>query len=169
MKKILVLAALLAIVAVAGAWQGGKSSMSPDDGVKSRWEAFAAAWNKHDAAAMAACWTGDGDLINPFGRIAKGRTAVEALFKDEHAMTFKDSHISESVQTVRTLGDGGIAMVDSECTITGAKNPDGSAMPPRTYHVAMVMSKAKDGKWWFEAARPYAFLTPPEMPKPSAK
>jgi len=50
---------------------------SDEAGIRATDEVFAAAWNKHDAKAMAATWAKDGDLVNPFGRVAKGRAEVE--------------------------------------------------------------------------------------------
>ena len=161
MKKILVLVALLAIVGVAGAWQPGQGNSSAEEAVKARIAAFGAAWNKSDAEAMAQFWSPDGDLINPFGRVAKGRPAVMALLKDEHAMTFKGSKFSEKVNSVRTIGDGTIALTDSEVTITGGHNQDGTDMAPMVLHCSIVMQQASSGAWMYESARPYAFMTPP--------
>ena len=41
--------------------------------IHARTQEFLAAWNRHDAKEMAAVWAPDGDLVNPFGRAAKGR------------------------------------------------------------------------------------------------
>src|SRR5215831_1817020 len=46
---------------------------------------FAAAWNKHDAKAVAACWAKDGDLIDPHGVQSNGSAEVEKFFAERYA------------------------------------------------------------------------------------
>jgi hypothetical protein len=57
--------------------------------VSARGQEFVAAWNKDYAKGMAALWAPQGDLINPFGRVAHGRAKVEKLFADEHSHVMK--------------------------------------------------------------------------------
>ena len=54
--------------------------------------------------------------------------------------------------------------IEIERTVTGARSPDGKALPPKTFHVpALMMKKGKD--WMIVEARPYAFLPPTPMAK----
>ena len=49
--------------------------------------------------------------------------------------------------------------------MTGAKGPDGKAMPTMTFHVPALMVK-KGKEWMIAEARPYAYLpTPPVTAK----
>ena len=137
---------------------------SDEDAIKSRYQAFEAAWNKHDTASMAAIWATDGDLINPYGRIAKGRPAVETLFKDEHGDKgpFKSSHFEFKNVSQRMVGGGSVSLMDATCDITHITGPDGASVPSEPHHVLVVWEKSKDGLWMITAARPYTFKTMPE-------
>jgi uncharacterized protein (TIGR02246 family) len=125
-------------------------------------EAFAVAWNKHDAKAMAASWAKDGDLINPFGRVAKGRAEIESLFQDEHSKAMKQSMYKTGAMSIRFI-EPDIAFVESDNEVSGVTNPDGTTAPPLKVHANRVVQK-KDGKWWTVVARPVIY-TPPPGPK----
>ena len=122
--------------------------------------AFADAWNKHDATAMAATWAKDGDLINPFGRVAKGRAEVEKLIQDEHATVFKHSTYTPGAMSIRFI-EPEIAIAESDTMISGIANPDGTS-GSMTVHIIRVVQK-KDGKWWTVVARPVMY---PPAPAP---
>lgn len=123
---------------------------------------FVAAWNKHDPKAMAAIWADDGDVINPFGRIASGRAEIEKLFTDEHnTVMHGTTYATESVD-VRLLGPT-VALVDWSSEITGMHNPTGVALPVFKHHVFSVFVK-KDGQWKASAVRPYVFLPSSDGP-----
>ncbi|HEX9148245.1 MAG TPA: hypothetical protein VF958_03705, partial [Thermoanaerobaculia bacterium] len=77
MRKVVLVALALgsmAGLAVAASEKGGSEAQ-----VRARSQEFAASWNRHDPKAMAGVWAADGDLINPFGRTAKGRNEIEKL------------------------------------------------------------------------------------------
>jgi uncharacterized protein (TIGR02246 family) len=120
---------------------------------------FAAAWNKHDSKAMAAFWAEDGDLINPFGRAAKGRAEVEKLFHDEQAGPMAGTTYATTLSSVRFLTPD-VALSDWEIVVTGMRGPDGSAGAPFKPHVFIVLAR-KGGQWLTAAARPYQFLPAP--------
>jgi uncharacterized protein (TIGR02246 family) len=120
---------------------------------------FVAAWNHHDTAAMAATWAEDADLINPAGRVAKGRAAIQQLLTDEHATAMKGTTFKLVSHETRMLNPT-TALVDWTIVITGMRGPDGNAMPPNNLHVFVVFAK-HDGKWLVEATRPYAFQAMP--------
>jgi uncharacterized protein (TIGR02246 family) len=122
---------------------------------------FVAAWNRHEPAQMASVWQDDGDLISPWGRIAKGRDQVQAQFREEQAGPMKTCNHQMSITSVR-LVSGDVAVVDSECTLTGMRDQSGKELPPYKPHVTLVLSK-KDGQWGVLCARPYAF-----SPRPGA-
>lgn len=87
-----------------------------------RVQEFAAAWNRHDPKALAAFWAPDGDLINPFGRVAKGRAEVEKLFTDEHSAFMKGTTFTLTGMTVRLLAPN-IAFTDWDVEISGMHAP----------------------------------------------
>jgi uncharacterized protein (TIGR02246 family) len=121
---------------------------------------FFAAWGRHDVKAMAATFAEDADIINPFGRVAKGRAEILKLFTDEHAGPFKGTTYTATV-SVRMLAPT-VALGDWESTVDGMHDANGKALPPFKHHVAAVYVK-KDGHWLTAAARPYAFLPPPRQ------
>jgi len=160
MKKVLLCAVALAVCFHLDAQMAG--NRAGEDAIRRLSADFAAAWAKDDAKAMAALWAPDGDLINPWLRVAKGRVEIEKLFQDEHSAAMKGTTYGIKFDGVRFLGpDTAIAEWDS--TISGMKGPDGSAMPPLPHHVTMVLQQ-KEGKWWIVAGRPMIAPPPPGAP-----
>lgn len=162
MRKLILLALAtgsISVVAVAAPGKGGSEAQ-----VRSRSEEFAAAWNRHDVKAMAAVWASDGDLINPFGRVAKGRAEVDKLLADEHSTVMKDSTFTITNMTVRLIKPD-VAIADWDVEIAVMRAADGSAMPTQKMHVNVVMVK-KAGQWSTVSARPVAYPPPPGSPHP---
>ncbi len=131
-----------------------------DQALKDRVNEFQTAWNKDDTKAMAALWTEDGSLVNPFGATAHGRSEIEKIFVDEHSHAFKATRYEASEVKVQQV-TADVAIVDITANISGVHAPDGSAAPDYPHHVVWVFVK-KDGQWMAAAARPYQF-----SPKPS--
>jgi uncharacterized protein (TIGR02246 family) len=159
MRQFLIAVAVCALVGIGSA--RGEDPVKEKE-VRAAGDAFVAAWNQHDAKAMAAVWAPDGDLINPFGRWAKGRAEIEKLFSDEHATFMKGTTYSIGNYKVR-FASPAVAVVDWDGEIAGMRAPDGSAMPAFKHHVVDVYAK-KGNKWWLLAARATAFLPPPGAP-----
>ena len=132
---------------------------SSEAAIRATDEVFAAAWNKHDAKAMAATWAKDGDLVNPFGRVAKGRAEVEKLIQNEHSMAFQHSTYTPGTMSVRFI-EPDIAVAESDTEISGITSPDGTAAPTMKVHIIRVVRK-KDGKWWTVMARPVIYPPAP--------
>ncbi|HEX7420288.1 MAG TPA: SgcJ/EcaC family oxidoreductase [Thermoanaerobaculia bacterium] len=132
---------------------------SSDVAIRATDVVFAAAWNHHDATAMAATWAQDGDLVNPFGRVAKGRVAVQAMLQDEHNTAFKSSTYTPGPLSIRFI-DPDVAVVESDTAISGIVNPDGTNAPTMNVHILRVIEK-RDGKWLTVTARPILYPTAP--------
>jgi uncharacterized protein (TIGR02246 family) len=158
-KHILLLAAVLTLALSPPA---GAAQPADEAALKARADEFVAAWDKDDGHGLAAIFAPDGDLINPSGRVAKGRAEIEKLFTEEHAGVTKGTHYNILGLTNRFIGQDA-AIQDWEAEVTGMKGPDGSALPPLKHHVTVVCVK-KDGKWWVVAARPAVPLPPPGPP-----
>ena len=105
-------------------------------------DAFVAAWNRHDTRSMANVYSEDADLINPRGRIAKSRTEIEQLFRDEHAGPFKQSQFSATPQSTRLLGPD-LAVITEAFEVSGAIDDAGSRTTLRG-HFTNVMKKHGD-------------------------
>ena len=159
MKKLLLLPVLLALIALPAARADQKEE---DAAIHKRHDEWCAAWNKHDPKLMASFFLPNGDLINPFGRHARGTAEIEKLFTDEQAGPMAGTTYSGTIETIRYL-DKNIAIVDVAAEITGMKGPDDSAAPPFKHHVTWIAEK-KGGKWLAHGARAFVTITPPGAP-----
>jgi len=153
MRRVLALIALTTAVFPAMA-----AAQTDEAAIRKLSSDFFAAWTRHDVKAMAATFAEDGDLINPYGRVAKGRVEIEKLLTEEHSGPFKGTSYEASV-SLRMMGPA-VAFGDWESTVVGMHDPAGQALPPFKHHVAVVYVK-KGGQWLTGAARPYAFLASP--------
>ena len=123
---------------------------------------FAAGWNAHDAKRMAAIFAEDGDLINPFGQRAHGRSDIEKFFEAEQAGAMKGTTYKIESASFREL-DPTCDIVDWEAVVTGIMDPSGKAKPPFPHHVFCVCVK-KGGHWHAAAVRGFAFEAVPGTP-----
>ena len=150
MKKIVVTSILLLLALPAGVAET-KAQTRDEAAIRKVFADFAEAWGRDDAKSMASHWTEDGDLINPPGRRANGRTEIEALFADEHATVFKGTHITFSEGTIHFVKRD-VAVFTTDYEVPGAHGPSGNEMTAKGI-VTSVMVKKK-GKWWTLSARP---------------
>jgi uncharacterized protein (TIGR02246 family) len=154
--------AVTASVAVAGK---ATAASKDEDAIKARVAEFIALFNKGDAKAVAAFWTEDGSLVNPAGVTGKGPAQIEKVIAGDLATILKDTKMEMTVVGFRAVGKDA-AWVELEHTVSGAKAPDGKALPTMTFHVPCLY--VKKGKTWMVAeARPYAYLMPPPGAKPA--
>lgn len=124
-------------------------------------EQFAENWNKDDAKGMAAMFADDADLINPLGRVAKGKAEIEKLYQDEHSGAFKGSHFTSDCKGgVRVLKPD-VAIVTCSFEVTGGTLPDGKPMPVMKGIYTATMTKTKN-RWQVVAGRPMFPFTPPK-------
>src|SRR5437899_10384094 len=164
MPKAMQTALAIAIASIASLAVAAPDTSGGEAQVRARCQEFAAAWNRHDAKALAGFWAPDGDLINPFGRMAKGRADVEKLFTDEQAGIMKGTTFTITGMTVRLL-EPDIAVTDWDVEISGMQSPEGTAMPVLKTHVNSVMMK-KSGQWWVVAGRPVIYQSAPASARP---
>lgn len=68
-------------------------------------DAFASAFNAHDAKAVAELWTTDGEYIDESGETFSGREAIKKLYADYFAKS-PDRRIRIIVDSVQILSDG---------------------------------------------------------------
>jgi uncharacterized protein (TIGR02246 family) len=164
MKKLFFCVVLFGLAALPACRADQKDE---DAAIHKRHDEWVAAWNKHDPNLMASFWTENGDLIDPFGKHAQGRQAVEKLFEGEHTGNgvMVGTTYGGTIENIRYIGRN-IAIVDVDAEVSGMKGSDGAAMPPFKHHVTWVAEK-KDGKWMAVAARPCVPVPPPAAPTPS--
>lgn len=119
--------------------------------IHATYKKFAETWNRHDAAAMAALWTEDGDHMEPDGRTVHGRAEVEKLLAIEHGSVFKDSQLHLAVEHVRMATDD-VAVVDGTYELFGATDPRGNKLGVRAGYFTSVLRQTADG-WKVSANR----------------
>jgi uncharacterized protein (TIGR02246 family) len=133
--------------------------VAPDTEVRARADAFLAAWNQHDSKAMAAFWAPEGDLINMYGRMAKGPAAIADNLAGEHATDMRLATMTTGTLAVRMI-EPAIALADWDVDVSGVLNPDATAAPSVKEHWTILMQR-KSGAWWFVVARVSSFVTTP--------
>ena len=105
----------------------------------------AQAWNRRDAAAYAALFTADGDVVNVLGWRWRGRAEIESKLTDAFAWVFRDSTLTVTDIDVRLL-DPVTAIAHVRWTMDGAKVPPGAPESPRQGIQLQVLRK--DGGRW---------------------
>ena len=118
--------------------------------LKKRAEAFAAAFDKGDAKAVAAFWTTDGDYVDETGRDLKGRDEIEKAFAAFFAEN-KGLKVQIHTESLRFVTPD-VALEDG---ITSVAAPDGE--PPSRDRYTIVHVR-KDGQWLLSSVHdtPYA-------------
>jgi len=154
--------AAVAVCALVGIGAARGEDPVKEKQVRATGDAFVAAWNRHDPKIMAAAWTPEGDLVNPFGRLATGRAEIEKLFTEEHATFMKGTTYSITNYKVR-FPTPAIAAVDWDGEVAGMRAGDGKAMPTFKHHVFGVYAK-KGNHWWIASARASVPLATPGGP-----
>jgi uncharacterized protein (TIGR02246 family) len=168
MRRATLTMALLLAAGAAGADEKPKTAGAEDQRALLKLEEdFAAAWNKGDYKAMAALWDDDGDLINPVGRVARGRAEIEKLFLADQTGPFKATHFTITCPaTGIRMVKSDVAVVDCSWEVTGAKDAVSQARPPMTGLSSGVAMKS-GGRWRWVAGRamvPIPPMGPPPKP-----
>ena len=130
---------------------GPQSDLENEVAIRKLYAQYTAAWNKHDAKAMASFWTIDGDYMEPDGRHAKGQADVEKLFTQEQQTVFKNSTLALTIETVWFITQD-VAMVDGKYDLSGVVDLEGKQLPTRSGHLTAVLMR-EDGTWRVAAGR----------------
>jgi uncharacterized protein (TIGR02246 family) len=138
------------------------TSSLEDAAIQRRHDEWTAAWNKHDSKLMAAFFVADGDLINPFGRQARGTAEIEKLFAEEQGGPMAGTTYAGTIKNIRYMGENG-AIVDVDGEVRGMNGPDGTSAPPFKHHVTWIAEK-KAGKWIALGARAFVTIPAPAAP-----
>jgi uncharacterized protein (TIGR02246 family) len=106
---------------------------------------FSDGWNRHDAHAMCASLSEDGDFISWRGEQFHTRQTYENEHVTLFAGLYSKSHRTDTVKKIWFLSPT-LASVDDYFTMTGAKRRDGSDWPYREGYFNFVMRK-QNGRW----------------------
>jgi uncharacterized protein (TIGR02246 family) len=146
----------LLAAAVGLLWSATPASAQPPKGNKQEGDAifknaqaFAEAFQKGDAKALAAFWVADGDYTDETGHLYKGRAAIEKAFTGLFAEN-KGLKLRINSEALRFLTPD-VAVEDG---VTEVIAPDGS--PPSRARYTIVHVK-KDGKWRLGSVRDTVF------------
>jgi uncharacterized protein (TIGR02246 family) len=139
------LSVLGALAAIAAAPPARLAAQSPDEAAIREVEARqAAAWNRHDAAAYAALFTEDGDVVNVVGWWWRGRAEIEAKLVAAFAYTFRESTLTITGVDVRFLTPD-VAVAHVRWTMAGQRMPPGMPDPGRGIQL-QVLTRHR-GRW----------------------
>jgi len=87
-------------------------------------DGYIGAWNRADPQRIAANFLDDGDFINPTGFHAKGPGQIAAFYAQAFAAGYAGSTAAFTPRSVRMVAPG-VAVVDGEWSILGARQPTG--------------------------------------------
>ena len=167
MRQLLIVVAMACAAATAAAQTAPaksdagrlKSDVMNEETIRKLYEQFVAAWNKHDAKAMAAMWVEDGDDVEPDATVAKGRHEIEKLFTMEHSSVMKKTKLTLTIDSVWFIATN-VALVDGTYELSGVVSPDGKELPARKGRLSSIWLQERD-KWWIAASR---LMIPEKLP-----
>jgi uncharacterized protein (TIGR02246 family) len=102
--------------------------------------------NRHDAHATAMAYVEDGDFSSTTGVPSHGWKELDAHYNEIFTTFLKDAHRTDAVRSIRFLGPG-VASVDIDWQMTGARTRDGKDAPNRKGLLTWIVSKQRDGQW----------------------
>ena len=108
--------------------------------------AFAKAWKRRDAEAIADLFVDDADFVNVVGLWWRSRRSIRRAheYGFEHAFARADLTLDKLSQ--RILGDD-VAVVHAQWRLTGQVDPDGNETGSRRGVLSAVVTRLADGSW----------------------
>jgi uncharacterized protein (TIGR02246 family) len=103
------------------------------------------AWSRHDAAAYAALFTEDCNVVNVLGWWWKGRAELQTKLTAAFAFVFRESQLTMTDVEVHFLAPD-VAVAHAHWTMTGAKNPASGASQPSAGIQTLVLTR-NAGHW----------------------
>lgn len=122
--------------------------------IESQWEA---AWNHHDASALARLAAPDADFVNARGVWGKGREQLEKGQANQQKTNEKDSSWKTTEVDVRFIASD-VAVVHVYWVLTGERNQDGVTKQPELGIFTRTDVK-RDGHWIITASQA-TYVTP---------
>lgn len=105
-------------------------------------DAFKAAWDVNDEAAMADYFLEDGDLTFPASPWIRGREAITGAFNWDHP---EDLTINPVIQDIRFVGPS-VALVNIDASFTGGRDQNGNPIPDYWDSATWILQK-QNGEW----------------------
>ena len=104
--------------------------------------------NKGDLTALEEFWDEGADYVGVDGKLIKGRTQIQALFRKAAGKTGQQTATIEQIRFITPE----IATVDGTWIVTGARDGTGKELPPIEGRGFEVVQK-KSGRWRFVLTR----------------
>ena len=104
--------------------------------------------NNSDLTAIEEFWDEGADYVGVDGKLIKGRTQIQALFREAAGKTGQQTAAIEQIRFITPE----IATVDGTWTVTGARDATGQELPPIKGRGFEVVQK-KSGRWRFILTR----------------
>lgn len=145
MRERLLLFIVVSLVAGAARAHAQPGTPADEAAIRKILDARNAAYNNHDAKALAATYAPDADLVTGTGRIISGRAAIEKNYVDAFAGVDKNASVKIESSTVRFL-TADTAILDMDGVTTG--RADGAIKT----HATWVYVK-RNGEWMVVAIR----------------
>ena len=144
--------AVLAASAVAALAPGVIGAQTKEDSlaVGARIDAYRAAWNTHDASAVAAFFTEDADFVMGNQPAAVGRRAIRDWWSDYFSVQEPERHLTLEVNSARFVA-ADVAVVNVTTT-TGGRDRQGRDLLDRRFRGAWVVQR-QSGEWMISAMR----------------
>lgn len=117
-------------------------------------ERFVAAFNAKDAAAIAAMFLPNGEIIGRNGNEVRGREEIQTFYADYFSGE-KVPQIALEASSVRLVAPG-LAIEDGLVHITTAENE-----PVKSVSYSVTQVKQPDGSWLIASSRDHLEVTPP--------
>jgi uncharacterized protein (TIGR02246 family) len=148
----------------AAATDPGAASLSAADrkGVEAIVDGFGAAWNRHDAKALAALFTEQADFVNVIGLHWKGREEIERAHAEIHATRMKNSHLAILSRSARPLSSD-VVLVHATWELEGDTGIEGKPLPTRKGVLSFVVAR-QGGRWLAESAQNTDIVPLPNAP-----
>jgi uncharacterized protein (TIGR02246 family) len=142
------IASLLVLLAVSGAAFGATED---EEAIRKLMDEFVAAYNQHDAEAMADLFAPDADVCVSLSRY-RGRDQIASFFAGLEG----DAIESPSKTAPLRLLTPNVALMDVETTLTGLRGANGGELPPLLIKACFIATK-KDDRWVYGALRIQTF------------
>lgn len=131
--------------------------MSVEEEARATFEEFAEGWNRHDAAAMAACWIEDGSVVDLWGKYALRRSGVQELLAGEHATPMRASSYRITAIRFEARGDDTL-VAECDAVIDNVLAPNGRSYELKHQLNAVLVREGE--RWRFLSAHPSRTSTP---------
>jgi len=120
-------------------------------------EAFQAAWNAHDMAALGALFHEDATFVNRFGHYVRGVEEIVALHRPIHETIYRDSTLTNELIDAVPIGDGAAVVHFWSRLVVGAGHPAG---PHELDTLILAVLVRRDDGWRIQALENVTLTNP---------